>query len=125
MYAHMTLSGKVHEKELKHVGANNTPLLILTVRWSMYVGKGKGYQNSGYESGFLEVNVWANYATALNDQIQKDDKVTAFGEYQIHRSEGDGGTRYYHKLKADKVVLGHDQAAREKAIAGQLENDPF
>jgi hypothetical protein len=102
------ISGNVLKNSLgfKTVGAKDTPLLNFTIRWSYFVGAGKGYNNSGYDSAFMDCEVWGKYAEMLAEKLTDDQIVTVYGKLKQDRWEKDGDKKSKFKLTCDSVVLG-------------------
>lgn len=63
-------------------------ILKFSMIYSRYVGKGKGYKQSGYENQFVDVVFFGKFAESISEYIRKDHIVSVSGDLNISKWEG-------------------------------------
>lgn len=88
---HVILEGTIIDNANSKTFENDKFIVIsCQLMFSQYVGEGKGYNNTGYENCFMNINyrVWKNGGTRFNDKT----KVVIEGE--LRQTVGTDGKRH-------------------------------
>lgn len=99
-----TLIGKV-VGEVRSGSAGDTPVVNFRVRSSRYVGKGKGYEGSGYDSVFWSVAFFGSRASAVAPLLAAGKAVAIVGEAYLREYTHNGEKRSELEVKASDVTL--------------------